>query len=456
MTVTVPTSEAQYGYVVGRVIRALGDTTDADDKPDAVAAVGSVSFTPKAPLGRTTNYSAFIVREKIDAPLDAQGSLVRYEGATPAGISLTVGAYRVEFTLNSGSIPGFDIEVTAAHTQAAPLDLVTAAPYVPPSGVTVNTMLVPAGAVVGQVLGWSESGLDWVDMAAAAGGVSSVAGRTGAVVLSSADLTDVASLATDAELASGLAGKANASHTHAPADITGTAVITTDPRLSDARTPTAHTHPASAISDSTATGRSLLTAADAAAARAAIGAGTSNLAIGTTGTTAAAGNRQATETATGMVELATTAEATTGTDTQRAVTPAGLKAVADTKAPASHTHDDRYYTETEADARYLQTATAQPINAQMGTTYTLAASDAGKLVTLTNAAAITLTVPGNVFAAGQRVDCLVGGTGMVTAVGSGATVNGTPTLVSRAQWSAFTVLFTSATAAVVVGDLASS
>ena len=191
MTVTIPTSEAQYGYVVGRVIRALGDTTDADDKPDAVAAVGSVSFTPKATLGRTTNYSAFIVREKLTAPLDAQGNLVRYEGATPAGIALTVGAYRVEFTLNSGNIPGFDIEVTAAHTEAAPLDLVTAAPYVPPSGVTVNTMLVPADAVIGQVLAWSASGLDWVDMAAAAGGVSSVAGRTGAVVLSSADLTDV-------------------------------------------------------------------------------------------------------------------------------------------------------------------------------------------------------------------------------------------------------------------------
>ena len=85
MTVTVPTSEAQYGYVVGRVIRALGDTTDADDKPDAVAAIGKVTFTPKATLGRTTDYSAFIVREKITAPLDAQGNLVRYEGATPTG-----------------------------------------------------------------------------------------------------------------------------------------------------------------------------------------------------------------------------------------------------------------------------------------------------------------------------------------------------------------------------------
>lgn len=51
-----------------------------------------------------------------------------------------------------------------------------------------------------------------------------------------------------------------------------------------------HTHPAAAISDSTATGRSVLTAATAAAARTAIGAGTSNLALGTTASTAAAGN----------------------------------------------------------------------------------------------------------------------------------------------------------------------
>lgn len=44
------------------------------------------------------------------------------------------------------------------------------------------------------------------------------------------------------------------------------------------------------ISDATAVGRSVLTAADAAAARTAIGAGTSNLALGTSGTAAAAGN----------------------------------------------------------------------------------------------------------------------------------------------------------------------
>ena len=102
----------------------------------------------------------------------------------------------------------------------------------------------------------------------------------------------------------------------------------------------------------------------------------------------------------------------------------------------------------------LTQATAQAINARTGASYTLVAGDAGKVVTLTNTAAITLTVPGSVFTTGQRVDVLVLGAGMVTVVGSSCTVNGTPSLVSRARYSAFTVLFTSATTAVVVGDLA--
>lgn len=54
--------------------------------------------------------------------------------------------------------------------------------------------------------------------------------------------------------------------------------------------PTGHTHTAAQVSDATATGRSVLTAADAAAARSAIGAGTSSLALGTTSTTAKAGD----------------------------------------------------------------------------------------------------------------------------------------------------------------------
>lgn len=57
---------------------------------------------------------------------------------------------------------------------------------------------------------------------------------------------------------------------------------------------TAHTHVATDITDSSAVGRSVLAATNAAAARNAIGAGTSSLAIGTTASTAKAGNYQPT------------------------------------------------------------------------------------------------------------------------------------------------------------------
>lgn len=45
----------------------------------------------------------------------------------------------------------------------------------------------------------------------------------------------------------------------------------------------------------------------------------------------------------GIVELATTAETTTGTDTVRAVTPAGVKAVADTRAALTATEATVYH-----------------------------------------------------------------------------------------------------------------
>lgn len=58
----------------------------------------------------------------------------------------------------------------------------------------------------------------------------------------------------------------------------------------DQSAPLSHTHVSTAISDSTTTGRSVLTAVDAAAARTAIGAGTSSLVIGTGAGNAKAGN----------------------------------------------------------------------------------------------------------------------------------------------------------------------
>ena len=65
------------------------------------------------------------------------------------------------------------------------------------------------------------------------------------------------------------------------------------------------------------------------------------------------------------------------------------------------------------------------LNAQTGTTYTLVLADAHKLVTLSNASAITLTVPTNAsvaFDIGDQVNLLQLGAGQVTVSGAGVTL----------------------------------
>jgi hypothetical protein len=100
------------------------------------------------------------------------------------------------------------------------------------------------------------------------------------------------------------------------------------------------------------------------------------------------------------------------------------------------------------------------LNAQVGTTYTLVLTDAGKLITLTNAAAITLSVPTNAsvgFLVGTTIDLAQLGAGKVTvaAVTPGTTtVSGTPSLGFRAQYSAATLIKTGTDTWLLVGDLA--
>lgn len=97
------------------------------------------------------------------------------------------------------------------------------------------------------------------------------------------------------------------------------------------------------------------------------------------------------------------------------------------------------------------------INAQTGTTYTPVLADNGKLVTLSNASAITLTVPTNAsvaYATGAQINIQAIGAGQVTVVGdTGVTVNGTGTAL-RAQWSAATLVKLGTDSWTLIGDLA--
>jgi hypothetical protein len=97
------------------------------------------------------------------------------------------------------------------------------------------------------------------------------------------------------------------------------------------------------------------------------------------------------------------------------------------------------------------------INAQTGTTYTPVLADNGKLVTLSNASAITLTVPTNAsvaYATGAQINIQAIDAGQVTVVGdTGVTVNGTGTKL-RAQWSAATLVKLGTDSWTLIGDLA--
>lgn len=182
-------------------------------------------------------------------------------------------------------------------------------------------------------------------------------------------------------------------------------------------------------------GRSLLALADASAGRTALG-------LGSIATQAASAVAVTGGTIAGIADLAVADGGTGASDASGARTNLGLGTAAVLAAAAVF-------------------AQAQPINAQTGTSYTLQVSDAGKLVTLTNGSAVTLTVPSDATAAipvGSYVELLQGGAGQVTVVaGSGATLRvGGLTAKARGQWSSLGVQKIAADTWRLYGDLAAS
>ena len=98
-------------------------------------------------------------------------------------------------------------------------------------------------------------------------------------------------------------------------------------------------------------------------------------------------------------------------------------------------------------------------NAQTGTTYTLVIGDKDKLVTASNASAITVTVPPSVFSANDIINVQQIGAGQVTfAAGSGVTItsNGATSAAPklRAQYSACSVICSASNTFTVIGDIA--
>lgn len=204
-------------------------------------------------------------------------------------------------------------------------------------------------------------------------------------------------------LVSDLAGKAASVHTHAPSDITGTAVITTDSRLSDARTPLAHTHAPADI----------------------------------TGTAVITTDSRLSDARTPLAHTHVITDTT------------GLQTALDGKAATSHTHTKSQITDfahTHNQSELTTTVSDKSAN------YTIVSGDANSLICST-AGAITITLA-NVLSVGQRIDFIQRGAGQITFAASGVTLNSADGLLKTAkQYAGATVQCVASGVYTLVGNL---
>jgi hypothetical protein len=177
----------------------------------------------------------------------------------------------------------------------------------------------------------------------------------------------------------------------------------------------------------------------------------------------------ATLTAKGDTYIATAAGAVTrlavGTDgqvlTADSTVAKGAKWATPTALPSQTGNSGKYLSTDGTNTSWAAAVATLNVtfNAQTGTTYSLVSGDLNKLVTLSNAGAITLTVPNGVFTTGQQINIQQIGAGQVTVVSDGTTVLTSTGATStapklRAQFSAATIVCTSSNNFTVIGDLA--
>jgi len=104
-----------------------------------------------------------------------------------------------------------------------------------------------------------------------------------------------------------------------------------------------------------------------------------------------------------------------------------------------------------------KTDEAITLNDQTGTTYTLVLTDVSKLVTLSNASAITMTVPLNssvAYPTGTQILLYNKGAGQVTvAATGGVTIRTSSTLLMREQYSMATLVKIATDEWIISGDM---
>lgn len=163
------------------------------------------------------------------------------------------------------------------------------------------------------------------------------------------------------------------------------------------------------------------------------------------------------------IDTAVTVDKTTAqTLTNKTLTTPIISSISNTGTLSLPTSTDTLVGRATTDTLTNKTLTAPIINlafnAQTGTTYTLVAADSGKLVTASNAGAITVTIPPSIFAAGEQINLQQIGVGQVTfSQGVGVTITSTgatasaPKITSR--YGAATIICTAANVFTIIGGL---
>jgi hypothetical protein len=155
-------------------------------------------------------------------------------------------------------------------------------------------------------------------------------------------------------------------------------------------------------------------------------------------------------------------KATTDILTNKTLTAPIISTISNTGTLTLPTSTDTLVGRATTDTLTNKTLTAPVVNlafnAQTGTTYTLVASDSGKLVTTTNASPVTVTIPPSVFTAGEQINVQSIGVGLTSfAAGAGVTITSTGATsgapILRARFSAATVICTGSNTFTIIGDL---
>lgn len=383
-----------YFTVTGRYLRRVIDGPDDDRNPDVEASVGSFKFVPRVSEFKDLSIPATFSNLQQTGSLDPSGYLVDEQGRP--GVVLMSGnsphispqgwTWTVTPTINGKSGASFDLPADIPPGET--VDLTVVAPAAASGGTVIivsEASRLAAEEARDQAVEAAESlavGLEgaieayFVENPPVGGGgnVDSVNGKVGAVTLTAADVSAVPvtrtvagkPLTSDVTLAKTDVGLSNVDNT----SDSGKPISAATQTALNAKAAASHTHVVSQVTDLEAyvTSRitdivgsapSALDTLDELAAALGDDANfaatvTSSLA-GKASTTHSHTTSQVTDFATatdgrintlvptasatvqGKVELATTAEALTGTDTTRAVTAAGVKAVADTKVGSPNT-----------------------------------------------------------------------------------------------------------------------